>query len=135
MDGNDSYPLIDRPTVPGELVPVSSAIVVEVDSCDDSESDPRAAYAWLWERFRKLGVLFFIALAVARRLKLQVTELRQQANFWKAQHGRAVVREAELVERVQVLQGEIREMKRRSSSLSVNAQNLKPKPGERNHCP
>jgi transposase len=57
--------------------------------------------------------LFFIALALLHRLRLQVIELRQQANFWRAQHQRAVQREAALKEKVLHLQGEIREWKRR----------------------
>jgi transposase len=99
MDDQSSYP----------LVPVIS-VVPEI--CDPGE--PEAEYiAWLWRKFCKLAVLFFLALILIRRLRLQVVDLRQQANFWRAQHQRAVQREAALAAQVHQLQGEIRELKRR----------------------
>lgn len=110
MDANASYPLVVLPPEHGSLVPVSSVIVVNPDSCHDSEPD---LLALLWRRFCKLAALFFLALVVLRRLRLQLIELRQQANYWKAQHQRAVQREADLAEQIQNLQGEIRELKRR----------------------
>src|SRR5712691_805731 len=113
MDGNESYPLVALPSEHGSLVSVASALVVDLDSPYDSEPDLRAVLAFLWGRFCKLAILFFITLTLLRRLRLQVIELRQQANFWRAQHQRAVQREADLKEQVLLLQEEIRELKRR----------------------
>jgi transposase len=113
MDGNKPYPLVVFPPRLGSLVPASSAIVVERDSTQDSEPDFRAVAFFLWRRFCRLVTLLFIALTLLRRLRLQLIELRQQANFWRAQHQRAVQREAVLKEQVQQLQGEIRAWKRR----------------------
>lgn len=104
MDANASYPLVPVPPQQGSLVPVSMALSVDVDP---------DILAWLWRRFCKLAVLFFLALAALRRLRLELVELRLQANYWRAQHQRAVQREAELAERIQLLQGEIRELERR----------------------
>jgi transposase len=100
MDGQSSYPLV--PVIP---------VVAEI--CDAVPDEPQVDLAWLWRRFCKLAVWFFLVLIVIRRLRLQVVDLRQQANYWRAQHQRAVQREAALVEQVQQLQGEIRELKRR----------------------
>ncbi len=57
--------------------------------------------------------LFLLALAVIRRLQLQLVELRQQAGYWRALHQRAVLREAKLAQEIQRLQGELRALKRR----------------------
>jgi transposase len=113
MDGNVSYPLVIFPPEHGAIVPVSSAVVVESDARHDSEPDLRAILALLWQCFCKLAILFFLALVLLRRLRLQLSELRLQANYWRAQHQRAVQREADLKEQLQHLQGEIRELKRR----------------------
>ncbi len=113
MDGKESYPLVVLPPQHGSLVPVSSALVVDLHSANDSEPDFRAFAAFLWRRFCKLATLFFLTLALLRRLRLQIIELRQQANFWRAQHQRAVQREVDLKQRVHQLRGEIRELKRR----------------------
>ena len=106
MDGNASNSLVPLPPEQGALVPVSSVLVAEVDCEPD-------LLAFLWRRFCKLAVLFFLLLALCRRLRLQLIELRLRANFWRAQHRRAVAREADWKEQVQLLQGEIREWKRR----------------------
>ena len=113
MDAKVSYPLVVVPPEHGALVPVSSAVVFEPDARHDSEPDLRAILALLWQRFCKLATLFFLALVLLRRLRLQLSELRLQANYWRAQHQRAVQREADLKEQLQHLQGEIRELKRR----------------------
>src|SRR5260370_30497771 len=113
MDGKESYPLVVLPPQHGSLVPVSSGLVVDLHSPNDSDPDFRAFAAFLWGRFCKLATLFFLTLALLRRLRLQIIELRQQANFWRAQHQRAVQREADLKQRVHQLRGEIRELKRR----------------------
>jgi transposase len=113
MDANEPYPLVVLPPENGTLVSVASPIVVDLDLPNASAPILRAVVAFLWGRFCKLATLFFMALALLRRLRLQVIELRQQANFWRAQHQRAVQREADLKEQVHHLQGEIRELKRR----------------------
>ena len=113
MNACDSYPLVVLPHEHGSLVPVSSALIVDIDSPHDSQPDPRAVVAFLWGRFCKLATIFFVAMALVRWLRLQVIDLRQQANFWRAQHQRAVQREADLKEQIHHLQGEIRELKRR----------------------
>lgn len=113
MDANASYPLVVLPPEHGSLVPVSSAVAVDLDSPHDAEPDLRAVLGLLWRRFCKLAVLLFLLLALCRRLRRQLVELRLQANYWKAQHQRAVQRAAEWKEQVQLLQGELRELKRR----------------------
>jgi len=87
---------------------------------DDPQPDLRAVLGWLWRRFCRLAVLFFLLLACCRflrrqlvELRLQVVELRLQANYWKAQHQRAAQREAHWKEKVQLLEGELRELKHR----------------------
>ena len=108
MDAN-AYPLVVLPPEHGSLVPTAATVVV----LDDPQPDLRAVVIWLWRRFCKLAVLFFLLLACCRHLRRQLVELRQQANFWKAQHQRAVQREAQCKEKIQLLEGELRELKRR----------------------
>jgi hypothetical protein len=106
MDSIASKSLVCLPPEQGSLVPATPVLAAEVNSGPD-------VLAWLWQRFCKLAVLLFLLLALCRRLRLQVIELRLQANYWRAQHQRAVQREAALAEQVQLLQGELRELKRR----------------------
>jgi transposase len=113
MDATTSYPLVPLPPEPRALVPVSSVLVANPDSPDHDEPDLRALLALLWRCFRKLATLFLLALVALRHRRRQVLELRLQANFWRAQHQRAVQREAALKEQVQQLHGEIRDLKRR----------------------
>ena len=108
LDAN-SYPLVVLPPEQGTLVPVSPTVVV----LDDPQPDLRAVLIWLWRRFCKLAVLFFLLLLLCRRLRRQLVELRQQANYWKAQHQRAAQREAQGKDKIQLLEGELRELKRR----------------------
>jgi transposase len=105
-----SYPLVCLPPKQGTLVPISSALVVGIDSPHGWESD---RLAFLWRCFCKLAWFFLVALVLLRQLRLQLVELRMQANYWRARHQGAVQREAKLKEQVQHLQGEIREWKRR----------------------
>src|SRR5580700_7944514 len=100
MDSNESYPLVVLPPEHGSLVPVPVALVVERDSAHNCGSDFRALFALLWLCYCRLATLFFLARVLLRRLRLQVIDLRQQANFWRAQHQRAVQREAALKEQV-----------------------------------
>jgi transposase len=106
MDESTHTCLACLPPEQGALVSVSTGLVAE----HDSELD---LLTLLWRRFCKLAVLFFLLLALCRRLRRELVELRLQANYWKAQHQRAVQREADLAEHVQLLQGELRELKRR----------------------
>ncbi len=106
MDANVSDPLVVRPPEHVTLVPVATGPVADFEPAPDR-------LAWLWQRFCKLAVLFFRLLAICRRLRRELIDLRQQANYWKAQHQRAVQREADLAAQVDLLQGEIREWKRR----------------------
>src|SRR5437879_1029849 len=114
MDVQSSYPLVPLPREQRSLVLVSSALVADVESRHDSEPD---LLALLWQCFCKLAGLFFLALIVLRRLRLQLIELRLQANYYRSQHQRAVQRavkrEAELKEQIQCLQAEIHELERR----------------------
>ena len=106
MDDNASHFLVPLPTEKGSLVPVSSALVVDLDFEPD-------LLARLWRCFCRLALLFFLTRAALRRTRSQLIELRLQANYWRAQHQRAVQREAIAKEEIQRLQGEIRELKRR----------------------
>lgn len=105
-----SYPLVCLPPEQGALVPVPEKLVVSYDSPHDARPD---RLAFLWQCFCKLAWFLFLALGMLRQLRLQLVELRLEANYWRAQHRRAVQREAELKEQNKHLQGEIRELKRR----------------------
>ena len=60
-----------------------------------------------------LGQFVAWLLAALEASRRQVIDLRCQANYWRAQHQRARVREDDLKEKVRLLQGENRELKRR----------------------
>jgi transposase len=112
MDDKISYPLVVLPPAQGTLVPVLAAI----EDADDSGRDEPDARAWamfFWRRFCQLAVLFFRTLALVRLLRLQISELRQQASYWRAQHQRARQREVELQDKIHLRDGEIRDLKRR----------------------
>ena len=82
MDDKISYPLVVLPPAQGTLVPVLAAI----EDADDSGRDEPDARAWamfFWRRFCQLAVLFFRTLALVRLLQLQISELRQQACYWR----------------------------------------------------
>ncbi|HEX9595817.1 MAG TPA: IS66 family transposase [Anaerolineales bacterium] len=110
MDGNGSYPLVPFPPEQGVLVPVSTALVAEVDTQDHAEAD---LLALLWQCLCQLAFLFWLAVLTIRHLQRQLVELRCQANYWRAQHQRAVERAAALAAQVRHLQAEIRELQRR----------------------
>ena len=107
MDANDSNFLVVLPPTQGTIVPLAADVVVL-----DAEPEPDLL-AQLWRRFCKLSFFCFLLLTFCRQLRRQLAELRQQAGYWQAQHQRAVLREAELAEKVQLLEGELRELKRR----------------------
>ena len=100
MDVDASYPLVVVPSLQGTRAATAPP-------------DARALLVFLWRCFCKLARLFFIALALLRRLRMQAVLLRQQAHYWRAQHQRALQREVEFKDQVHLLEGEIRELKRR----------------------
>lgn len=114
MDSNASYPLVCLPPEQTTLVPVTPSLVVDGDTEHDYDYDYEAdQLAFLWRCFCRLSLLFWLAVRALRRLRIQLIELRCQANYWQAQHQRAVQREAALAAQVQQLKGEIREWKHR----------------------
>jgi len=110
MDSNTSYPLVSLPVEQGTLVPVASELVGEDDTAQAGQADQRNAWC---QCCCQLALLLWIVLDSLRQLRLDVIELRCQANYWRALHGRAVEREKALTEQVQQLKGEIRELKQR----------------------
>jgi len=125
MDGNASYPLVPLLRKQGALVPVSAALAADADLGDDPETEP---LAFLWHCFCQLALLFWLAVLALRHVQRQLIELRCQANYWRAQHQRAVQRQAALAAQVRHLQAEIRELKRRLfSRKSETASATEPK--------
>lgn len=127
-----SYPLVPLPPEHGPLIPVSFALA-DLDSPHHTDPNLRALLTLLWRCFCKLSVLFFFAVIRSRERRLQITELRLQANYWQAQHQRAVQREAHLKQEVLSLQAQIRELKRRlygrkSETASANKPDAKATP-------
>ena len=110
MDDNASYPLVRLPAQQGTLVSASTPVILDADSQEDSQPDPAAQ---LWRYLYILAWLFLLALVTIRRLRWQLIDLRCQATYWQTQHQRARQRELKLAEQNQLLQGEIRELKRR----------------------
>jgi hypothetical protein len=108
MDAKAFHHLVSLVGGQRALIRVSSSL--EREDCDDPEPD---LFALLWRCFCRLACWFLVALAVLRRLRLQLVELRLQANYYRSQHQRAVQREADLAADVQRLQAEIRELERR----------------------
>jgi transposase len=149
MDVHDSYPLVVLPPEQGTLVPVSAAMVVDLDSPGDGGPNLRGALIFLWRRFCRLVLLFCLLLAFVRYLRrqlvdlhlqiadlhLQLIELRLQANYWKAQHQRAVQREEDLTLQVQNLQGEIRELRRRFFGRKTETSSTTKPPVDPNQLP
>jgi transposase len=112
MDANGSSSLVPlpRPSEPAPLVVIALPIVAGSPADHDAQAE---LLAWLWQHFCRLFWLLFLALVLLAKLRRQLPELRQQAGYWRAQHQRAVLREAKLAEEIQRLQGELRELKRR----------------------
>jgi transposase len=130
MDVNGSYPLVVGSSDQGPLVPASvpvSPIILGYDSFDDDSAadvvDP------LWQFLCLLSLLLQLALETIEFLRRQVVELRCQAHYWRAQHERAVQREADSKDEIQRLKAEIRELERRlygRKSEASSATNPKP---------
>jgi transposase len=113
MDANPSYPLVPLPPKHGALVPVSTALVCDDDDFDDEYDERAEAFAFLWRCFCGLAFILWLAVLLLHRLRALCVELRAQAHYWQTQHRRAVQRAAKLAEQVQLLRGQIRELKRR----------------------
>jgi hypothetical protein len=111
MDETLCYPLAAA-TQQRSLVPISSFSAVTNDNHCGDTSDP-ARLGVLWQCYGLLARLYWLALGVIRQLRLQVIDLRCQANYWQAQHERAVQREADLNEQKQYHLAQIRDLKRR----------------------
>jgi transposase len=132
MAANVSYPLVPRSTQQEALVPsvqVVDAEVIEPETEDDRAARSAYLLAFLWRCFCRLAVLFWLAVLTIRHLRRQLVELRCQANYWQAQHQRAVQRAAALAAQVHDLQAEIREWKRRlfaRKSETASATQAKP---------
>jgi hypothetical protein len=129
MDATASHHLVSLPREQRALVLVSSALVRNARHHPEPD-----LFALLWQCFCKLARLFCLTLVAVRGLRLQLIELRLQANYYRSQHQRAVQREADLKEQVQSLQGEIRELKRRLyGRKSETAATTKPTPPANNN--
>ena len=108
MDGNDSYPLV---VLPSECDAATRQVVVGYVPLDDPTQ------ADFTERL--LQVIFLLCCFVLgllwtlRWVRLQVVELRCQANYWRAQHQRARQREDDGKARWELAQAQIRELERR----------------------
>src|SRR5271169_1371163 len=103
-----TYPL--EPPRHGTLMPLPTGIIVDSYAPDDADPD---LLAFLWRRFCQLAVLWWLTLVALRRMQQRLVEWKLQANYWRAVHGRAVQREADLTTQNQLLQAQIRELERR----------------------
>ena len=136
MDGTESLPLVALPSGLKAPASVVDPIILGYDSSDDDSASDLVGQLWLVVCL--LGQLLLLALDAIAYLRRQVVELRTQAHFWRAQHERAVQREADLKAQVQRLQGEIRELERRlygRKSETSSATNPKPNAPPRNTKP
>jgi hypothetical protein len=110
MDSTGSPLRVVCPPDQGSLVAIPRIVVGGTPYDADDEADDV-------DRLEQAVALLcqFVAwlLAALKALHRQVIDLRCQANYWRAQHERARGREDDLKETVQLLQGEIRELKRR----------------------
>ena len=104
--------LLDPVDSVGFPVPMLEESVAEDDQ-EPADTPDTSRLVVLRQCCQMLGRMFFMAVAALRQLRQQVTELRSQANYWQAQHQRAVQREAELKEEKQSLHAQIRELKQR----------------------
>jgi transposase len=127
MDANASYPLVPLPHH-GSLVPVASALAAGTQ--EDQHEFEFDVLALLWHCFCQLALLFWLAVHTIRYLQQQLLELRCQANYWRAQHQRAVQREAALAAQVRHLQAEIRELKKRLFGRKSETSSTQSKPSQ-----
>jgi Transposase C of IS166 homeodomain len=112
MDGTLCYPLDASADQQRSLVPITlDPAATNHDHCGDTSDNARLGV--LWQCYGLLGQLYWLAVGVIRRLRLQVIDLRCQANYWQAQHQRAVQREVDLNEQQQYLHAQIRDLQRR----------------------
>ena len=111
MDGIGSYPLVVGPVDQGSVEPLPRQIILGGVPFDD---DTQADFVDMLQQAIVLLCQFVLCLLSALRvLRLQVIDLRCQANFWRAQHQRAREREDDWKQQVQLLQADIRELNRR----------------------
>lgn len=98
MDGISSYSL---DSLRGQV----STVVV--DECEDSfRLPPWAVLLWMLVGFT------WMLLELVRQLQQTIVDLRCQANYWRTQHERAKKREAKKATQIDLLEGQIRELKR-----------------------
>src|SRR5207248_11568279 len=108
MDAHATYPLVVRPAAQG-LVP-RQMIGGGAPFDDETQAD---LVDRLQQAVARLCQFVLSRLSALQVLRLQVIDQRCRANYWQAQHRRAREREDNLTEQKQLLQGEIRELKRR----------------------
>ena len=132
MDGNGSDPRVVCLPAQGSLVPLPRIVVGGVSVDADAETDDVDRLQQTVALLGQFVAWLMVALAALRR---QVIDLRCQANYGRAQHQRGLDREDQLKEDVLLLQGEIRERKRRlfasksetsSSTQPTNGANAPP---------
>lgn len=108
MDAAGSYPLVDLPPDRG-AVP-RQMIVGGVPFDDETQAD----FVDLLQQAVALLCWYVLSLLSALRVvRLQVIDLRCQANYWRAQHQRARAREEDLQEKLDLSRAQIRELERR----------------------
>lgn len=109
MDGNRFYPL--RPCFQSPRH--ESVCVVEMDDVSSSDEPYFEFPSWLRQRLLALLLLLLLAARIIRHLLLERVSLRQQAHYWHSLHQRTRQREVKLQQRVQQLQAQIRDLKKR----------------------
>jgi hypothetical protein len=104
MDGTLHYCGDASATQHGSLVPVTSVATAPHEDVSGDGDNGQVGVLW---------ACWCVVLATFHQLRLQIIDLRAQANYWKSQHQRAVAREAKLKEDQQYLQAQIRELQQR----------------------
>lgn len=100
-----SYPLVPLHPEQGTLVPCGVALVGDGDEPRDAQDEFSDC---LWRLLCLFALLLWFALLLLHWMRRQLVELSLQAHYWQAMHQRALKREAELAQKVQNLQAEIR---------------------------
>lgn len=98
-----SYPLVPLNSSSAALIPWRGGLIPVVPTPLARPVRPRQALGWF--------ILFLLLLL--RRCRCWLTELRQQANYWRAMHQRARQREQALRDDVQLLRAQLRELEQR----------------------
>jgi transposase len=97
----------------GALVPRPTSLLCDDHAPGEAAGDETDLLALLWQCLVLLAAFCWTALRALHHARQQLVELRLQAHYWRAQHQRAVQREANLVAANQLLQAQIRELERR----------------------